>query len=217
MRKDSALLGATFKVIFLICGVLYLSINLVKAELRIVELKVPTQMPTFTLKDQFGKYFTRESLKGSWTLSLLGFTHCPDVCPFVLSNLEAVISRMSVSVRPDNTPRVVFIGVDPDRDENLLGDYVRHFNKKFLGVTGTHSELRKFVNGVDGFYRIGKPDKDGNYDVRHSASVILSNPDGRIEAKLSPPLDPDEVARYLTQQQIIYRRSKGGMSIPNDE
>jgi protein SCO1/2 len=111
-------------------------------------------------------------------------------------------------VRPDKLPQVVFVGVDPQRDAPVMADYVAHFDPNFIGVTGSHEELAKLVKGIDGFYRIGKPKKDGDYEVQHSASVIVTGPDGRVHAKLSPPLDPGGVAEYLARKQIAYARAQ---------
>ena len=176
--------------------------------LRVVEPDPPAALPEFALKDHRGKPFTAERFKGKWTLLAIGFTSCPDVCPFVLSNLDAVVTPLSTRVRPDNLPQVIFVAVDPKRDAPVLGEYVRHFNDDYLGVTGSHDELKKFVVGIDGFYRIGKPDKDGDYEVQHSASVIVIGPDARIHAKLSPPLPPGEVAEYIAQKRILFAREQ---------
>ena len=62
--------------------------------------------------------------------------------------------------------------------------------------------------GIDGFYRLGKPDKDGDYEVQHSASVIVIGPDARIHAKLSPPLPPADTAEYLARKRITYIRAQ---------
>lgn len=182
------------------------------AELRVVEPERPDAVPSFELQDHLGQAFTQDRLQGRWSLILLGFTHCPDVCPFVLSNLAEVRSQLGLRVRPDNLPQVVFVAVDPERDRPLLADYVGYFDPSFVGVTGSVEQLDRFVHGVDGFVRLGKPDADGGYEVQHSASVIVIGPDGRIHAKLSPPLDPGVVAEYLTRKQIAYRRSRGGQS-----
>jgi len=178
------------------------------AGLRVVEPDPPAALPEFSLKDHRGKPFTVESLKGHWTLASIGFTSCPDVCPFVLSNLAEVVNQMSVRVRPDNLPKVIFVAIDPKRDTEVLGDYVKHFDENFMGVTGDHKELAKFVEGIDGFYRLGKPDKDGDYEVQHSASVIVIGPDARIHAKLSPPLPPADTAEYLARKRITYIRAQ---------
>jgi protein SCO1/2 len=178
------------------------------AGIRAVEPDPPADLPPFALTDHRGKPFTPERYRGHWSLTAIGFTACPDVCPFVLSNIAEVLNQMSVRVRPDNLPQVVFVGIDPARDKDVLADYVKHFDPKFLGVTGSHEELAKFVEGIDGFYRIGKPDKNGDYEVQHSASVIVTGPDGRVYAKLSPPLNPAEVAEYLARKRITYIRAQ---------
>lgn len=179
----------------------------VAAEVRVVEPDPTVELPAFELADHTGRPFTATSLEGQWDLILLGFTHCPDVCPFVLSNLAQVHAEMALRVRPDNLPRVVFVGVDPARDAPVIGEYVGHFHPDFLGVTGAWEQIVVFVEGVDGFARLGKAREDGSYDVRHSAAVILIGPDGRIHAKLSPPLDPGAVAEYLARKQLAYRRN----------
>ncbi|NJM34168.1 MAG: hypothetical protein HC850_04995 [Rhodomicrobium sp.] len=38
-----------------------------------------------------GLSFAKESLAGKWTLVILGFTQCPDVCPYTLQNLTPVM------------------------------------------------------------------------------------------------------------------------------
>ena len=179
-----------------------------RAEIRVVEPDTPEALPAFALSDHKGRPFTAESYKGRWSLTAIGFTSCPDVCPFVLSNIVEVVNQMTLRVRPDKLPQVVFVGVDPGRDAPVMADYVAHFDPKFIGVTGSHEELAKLVKGIDGFYRIGKPKPDGDYDVQHSASVIVTGPDGRVHAKLSPPLDPGGVAEYLARKQIAYARAQ---------
>jgi len=180
----------------------------VRAEIRVVEPDTPAALSAFALSDHKGRPFTAESYKGRWSLTAIGFTSCPDVCPFVLSNIVEVVNQMTLRVRPDKLPQVVFVGVDPGRDAPVMADYVAHFDPKFIGVTGSHEELAKLVKGIDGFYRIGKPKKDGDYEVQHSASVIVTGPDGRVHAKLSPPLDPGGVAEYLARKQIAYARAQ---------
>lgn len=180
----------------------------VRAEIRVVEPDTPAALSAFALSDHKGRPFTAESYKGRWSLTAIGFTSCPDVCPFVLSNIVEVVNQMTLRVRPDKLPQVVFVGVDPQRDAPVMADYVAHFDPKFIGVTGSHEELAKLVKGIDGFYRIGKPKKDGDYEVQHSASVIVTGPDGRVHAKLSPPLDPGGVAEYLARKQIAYARAQ---------
>lgn len=199
--------------LFLLASVMLVSATApAAAEVRAVEPSAPDELPVFELQDHHGRPFTRDSLTGQWDVILLGFTHCPDVCPFVLSNLAAVREEMSTRVSPGQIPRVIFVGVDPQRDEAVIGDYVKYFHPDFLGVTGPWEQIVTFVEGVDGFVRLGESDADGAYEVRHSAAVIIVAPDGRIHAKLSPPLDPAAVAEYLSRKQLAFKRNRGETS-----
>ena len=96
-----------------------------------------------------GKPFTADTLKGRWSLVLAGFTHCSDVCPFTLANLEQVVSELGLLTRPDRLPAVIFLGVDPDRDRANLKDYVVQFHPDFLGVTGAIDQIDRALKGVD--------------------------------------------------------------------
>jgi len=163
-----------------------------------VMLDEPVKVAAFSLKAQDEAPFTQEQLKGHWTLLFLGFTHCPDICPFTLANLEAVRTELSQLVTPENLPEVVFLAVDPERDQDVLSDYVKHFGISFTGITGERAEIDKLVENIDGFYRLEKSAPgDDAYDVTHSAAVTVINPDGEITAKISPPFDPVNTATYL--------------------
>jgi protein SCO1/2 len=163
-----------------------------------VVLDEPMSVAEFSLAAQDGTPFTQEELKGHWTLLFLGFTNCPDVCPFTLANLEAVRTELSQLITPDNLPEVVFLAVDPARDQDVLADYVKHFGISFTGITGERTEIDRLVESIDGFYRLEKSGpEDDAYDVTHSAAVTVINPDGEITAKISPPFHPVTTATYL--------------------
>ena len=163
-----------------------------------VILEEPVEVGRFSLSSQDGSSFTQDNLRDRWTLLFLGFTHCPDVCPFTLANLEAVRTELSQLVPPEKLPAVVFLAVDPDRDRELLADYVKHFGISFTGITGEKSEIDKLVESIDGFYRLEKSGpQDEAYDVTHSAAVTVINPDGAVTAKISPPFHPNTTANYL--------------------
>jgi len=169
-----------------------------------VVLDEPAPIPAFALEDHYGRDFTESDLEGGWTLVMLGFTSCPDVCPFTLSNLEAVIAETSMRVSPDNVPQVVFLSVDPARDRAHLSDYARHFHPDFLGVTGDRAEIDRVVEATDGFYRfVGEGD---GYEVQHSAAVSVIGPEGQLRAKLQPPFRAGPTAEFLARLQIKYRR-----------
>jgi protein SCO1/2 len=169
-----------------------------------VILDRPTPLQSFALDDHNGKPVTAESFKGRWSLVLAGFTHCPDVCPFTLANLEQVVSELGLLVRPDRLPVVVFLGVDPERDRAHLKDYVLQFHPDFLGVTGANDQIERALKSFDAVATRTKPDAHGSYQVNHSSAVAVVDSEGRLAARISPPFDPAPTAQFLAD---LIRRS----------
>ena len=162
-------------------------------------LASPKPLAPFALEDQAGQAFSNAQLKGRWSLVVLGFTHCPDVCPFTLQNLALVLEQMSTRMMPERLPRVIFLAVDPDRDRPLLADYVKHFGDDVIGITGTAAEIKALVDGLDGYVRVvGLASDKTSYQVHHSAIVSLIDPEVRIRATLKPPMEPLATAELLT-------------------
>lgn len=186
---------------------LALAVGASPVEANGIKLDDPVAIPAFALEDHRKADFTDKRLKDQWTLVMLGFTHCPDVCPFTMTNLEHVVAEVSLRVRPDNVPQVVFLSVDPDRDRAGLAEYAKYFHPDFLGVTGDRAEIDTFVEATEGFYRfVGEGD---GYDVQHSSAISVIGPDGKLYAKLQPPLDAGPIAEFLARLQIEYRRNEG--------
>ncbi len=169
----------------------------VVARVNGVILDHPSPLQAFTLDDHNGRPVTAESFKGRWSLVLAGFTHCPDVCPFTLANLEQVVAELGLLLPPDRRPAVVFLGVDPDRDRALLKDYTTQFHPEFLGVTGARDQIERALKGLDAVATFSRPDAHGNYQVAHSAAIAVIDPQARVVAKLSAPFDPAPTAHFL--------------------
>lgn len=165
---------------------------------RFDTLSAPRPVPEFVLHDHDGRRFDRAALLGRWSLVSLGFTHCPDVCPAVLANLEAVRANLRLRLRADRIPVVIFVAVDPARDAPLLRNYISHFHPDYVGVTGDADQLRALVEGMGGFFRF-KPRRSGDdsYEVQHSSLIYLIDPAGAVVATLAPPLRPDAAGDYL--------------------
>lgn len=160
----------------------------------------PVQLSNFSLTDQFGSPYGLEQMKDQWTMVVIGFTSCPDVCPMTLMRLEAIRGQLGMKMMPDKIPEIVFVAVDPDRDRPILKDYLAHFHPDYIGVTGDHAELKKLVESIDGMYRIEKRyPAEPNYNVRHSAGVAVINPQGEWVATLNPPFHSYRTSEFLVQ------------------
>lgn len=179
-----------------------------QAQVQGVMLDAPVSLPEFAFHDEHDTTYSSGDLDGQWTLVMLGFLSCPDVCPFTLANLEAAVAETGMRVRPDNLPRVWFLSVDPDRDGPTVSEYGPFFHPEFRSMTGARDEIDRFVEATDGFYRLMPPDASGHYDVQHSSAVSVIAPDGTLRAKLQPPFDPGLTAEFLARLQISYRKEQ---------
>ncbi|MEE2730851.1 MAG: SCO family protein [Pseudomonadota bacterium] len=162
--------------------------------------RTPSPVAAFNLTDQYGKPYGLEQLKGQWSLLVLGFTSCPDVCPMTLLRLEAIRAQLGMRMMPDKIPKIVFIAVDRDRDESILAAYLAHFHPDYVGLTGDDNNLTSLVDSIGGLYRIEKRfPGDNAYNVRHSAGVAVVNPKGEWVATLNPPFHSHRSSEFLVQ------------------
>ena len=162
-------------------------------------LPEPRDIPDFALVDQDGAAFGPERLRDAWSLLFFGFTHCPDVCPGALFDLQKLGERLDGGDF-EEPYRVVFFSVDPERDTpERLKDYTAYFDPDFLAVTGDHEELLPLTRSLGIAYRIEEHDPGAAaYSVDHSASILLVNPDGRLHGVFPAPHDvPAMVAELL--------------------
>lgn len=176
------------------------------AQVQGVMLDDPVRLPAVLFHDENDTQYGSDDLKGQWTLVMIGFLTCPDVCPFTLGNLEAAVAETGMRVRPNNVPKVWFISVDPGRDSNYISEYGPFFHPDFRSMTGEREAIDAFVEATDGFYRLMPVDSEGYYEVQHSSAVSVIAPDGTLRAKLQPPFDPGLTAEFLARLQISYRK-----------
>ena len=162
-------------------------------------LDTPRNFGEIKLVDHHGQAFTRERLQGKWSLVFFGFTYCPDICPTTMSFLNEFVSQLE-GTEADDT-EVVMVSVDPARDtvEQLAG-YVPYFNPDFIGVTGEFLDVHRFATALNTPFR-KVPGQDENYQVDHSANVVLINPRGDYHGFFKAPLD-------LAKMKVTYRSAR---------
>lgn len=152
-------------------------------------------LPEFSLSDASGQAFDRSALGGQWSVVFVGFTHCPDVCPSTLALLKAVNQKLQAQ---DRSLRVVFLSVDPERDTaEIIGNYVRHFDPSFIGVTGPESQLSRLGQAM-GFVFAKAPGRTPeDYTIDHSSALILIDPQAQVAGYFTPPLKTDALVEDL--------------------
>ena len=160
-----------------------------------------------TVLDGKGARVAADRLADRWKLVLIGYTSCPDVCPFALGSV-AMAYRNLASGKADAQmaePLVVFLTVDPERDrpEEISG-YVDHFHPRFVAATGNRKAIDDAVRKLRATYRLNKPDADGFYTVDHSAYLYIVAPDGSVQGRLSPPVRPSALVKAMTRLRSAY-------------
>jgi protein SCO1/2 len=167
------------------------------ASLRI--LPEPRVLADFDLVDQDGAQFTLRQLQGKWSLLFFGFTHCPDVCPSALYDLHQVNQAVTDSDADEASYQFIFVSVDPERDSpQRLRDYVAYFDPEFRAATGSPEQLAALARQIGVAYRI-EPHEPGSerYLVDHSASIMLTDPEGRLHGVFPAPHDAGHIAQDL--------------------
>ncbi|MEE9493951.1 MAG: SCO family protein [Gammaproteobacteria bacterium] len=159
----------------------------------------------FQLSTGSGEAFTLENLKGHWSFLFFGYTHCPDICPTTLQDLAASIKIMASTPSSTMIPQVVFISVDPERDNGQqLSDYVQYFNNDFIGVTGSENELLALSRQLGIIYARVEEKSSEDYLVDHSAALLLFDPEGHFRAVFGAPHKADNIAHDLPLIQAWY-------------
>lgn len=143
----------------------------------------------FSLTDESGKLFKNDQLLNHWSFIFFGYTSCPDVCPMTLQNLSFIYDELK-GISPNS--QVVLVSVDPNRDSiDKLKQYIGYFNPEFKALRAEHDVLFPFARNLGLMYAITSKDNAGesgeeSYWVDHSASLVLINPRGKIEAIFKP-------------------------------
>lgn len=153
----------------------------------------------FDLLDVNGELIKRDVFDDQWSMVFFGFTHCPDVCPITLQIMKDVVAQLKEQSQQEL--QIVFVSVDPARDTpEIMKQYISYFDEKFIGITGDVNEVHSLTSslGIVASFTANDTDPD-NYGVDHTASLLLIDPQRRVRAKVSPPLEADKiVADVLT-------------------
>ena len=157
----------------------------------------PKVLKNIQLVDKNGQPLTEQSLVGDWTLAFFGYTHCPDVCPTTLADMQALEKKIHDS--GVKSPKVLFVSVDPERDQpQQLKRWIDFFNPDFQAATGTTEAIEHFTRQVGAAYFIGKhAPGDTNYPVDHTAAIFLLDPQGRLYGLFTSPHRLPDMAEDL--------------------
>lgn len=152
----------------------------------------------FQLVDQTGKPITEAAFRDKPAAVFFGYTHCPDVCPTTLFEMDGWLQK----VDPDGTKmRAYFVTVDPERDTpQIMNDYVSNVSKRITGISGDPAKIAELVKGFRIYAKkvpIDPNKPDGDYTMDHTASVFLLNNGGRFKGTIAYGEDGNVAVKKL--------------------
>lgn len=129
----------------------------------------------FALRDQDGDVVRLSAERGKFVLLTFLYSHCPDVCPLLASNLNLVLRELTGSQR--GNVRVIAVSVDPRRDTRAA---VRRFAAEhrllpeFRYLIGSRPELRPIWQAYNLLVEAGSSER-----VSHSTYALLLDRSGK--------------------------------------
>ena len=148
----------------------------------------------FALIDQNGQTITEAAFKGHPTALFFGFTHCADVCPTTLFEMDGWFKKLGAD---GDKVKAYFISVDPERDSaELLKAYISNVTSRVTGITGDPEKVAAMVKAF-GVYARKVPSDDGGYEMDHTASVFLLNSSGDFHGTIAYGENPDNALEKM--------------------
>ena len=137
---------------------------------------VPLTIDTFTLTNQYGQPFTRDSIGDRVYVANFFFATCPDVCPEMNSNVKILADKFK-----DN-PGVVFIShtVDPEMDTvEALREYARELGAAQYNWYFLTGSKRRIYDLAAKSYRLVTVQQSPDAFI-HSEKLVLIDKQFRI-------------------------------------
>lgn len=173
----------------------WLTLEVTQTQQAVVE--EPFGVP-FELVAQNGEPITEQAFRQKPTALFFGFTHCPEVCPTTLYELNGWMNQ----VDPDGTKlNGYFVTVDPERDPpELLGRYISNVTDRITGISGPPDQVAEMAKGFKVYFKkvpLDETQPEGDYTMDHTASVFLLDAQGRFSGTISYGENPETAIKKL--------------------
>lgn len=148
----------------------------------------------FALTDQSGQPITEAAFRGQPTAVFFGFTHCPEVCPTTLFELDGWLKQLGSE---GEDIRAYFVSVDPERDTpEIMNAYVSNVSDRITGITGETAKVEAMAKSF-GIYWKKVPLDGGDYTMDHTASILLLGRNGDFFGTIAYGENPDTAIAKL--------------------
>lgn len=151
---------------------------------------------SFTMMSaETGEKVTADDFLGQIVVLNFGFTHCPDVCPVSLHQMNGALAKMGENA--DNVV-VLFVTVDPKRDSlAVLKQYTDAFGPHTIGLRGDKTDIDALTTRYKVSLSYETPDERGEYDVFHGQGMTVFDKAGQARLMIRPDDSAAAIAHDL--------------------
>ena len=150
----------------------------------------------FELTRSDGTSFRLSEMRGNVVLLFFGYTSCPDECPTTMAVLKQVIDQLGEDEA--GKVRVLLITTDPEHDTpEMMQAYVDRFNKSFIGLSGSQTELEKIWAEYGIFREVVKDQSALGYSINHTARVTLIDQQGNLRISFGLDTQVEDIVHDL--------------------
>jgi protein SCO1 len=154
------------------------------------ETKPATPAPPLKLTDSLGKPVDLSEYRGKAVLVTFIYTHCPDVCPLIVSHLKTAQAELGAKAKD---MQIVAVSTDPrgDTPKTVAAFLAEHgMTGKMQYLIGSRPELGQVWKSWN---IVAKPDKAGRDLVEHSALIYGIGADGKITTLYPANFKPTQI------------------------
>ncbi|CAN7368316.1 SCO family protein [Phyllobacterium sp. LjRoot231] len=149
---------------------------------------------SFQLTTMNGEPITEAAFRQKPSAIFFGFTHCPEVCPTTLFELDGWLKKLGTEGADINA---YFVTVDPERDTvPVMKSYVSNVSDRIMGVTGDPDKMAAMLKGYSVFAR-KVPVEGSDYTMDHTASIFLLDSKGGFFGTIAYGENPDTAVEKL--------------------
>ena len=176
-------------IVLMAAGIGFLTLNWYRTQ----NGEAPFGAP-FALVDHKGAAISEAAFRGHPTALFFGFTHCPEVCPTTLVELDSWLKKLGDEGKDI---RAYFVSIDPERDTpEIMDRYVSNVSDRITGITGDPAKVAEMAKAFK-IYAKKVPSDDGDYTMDHTASVLLLDGNGAFAGTISYGENPDVAVNKL--------------------
>lgn len=154
------------------------------------EATPPKAAPELKLKNSLGETVDLAEFKGKAVLVTFIYTHCPDVCPLIISHLKTAQAELGEKAKD---MQIIAVSTDPkgDTPKTVNAFLAEHgMTGRMQYLIGDRAELGHVWTDWN---IVARPEKAGRDLVEHSALIYGIAADGKVTTLYPANFDPAQI------------------------